>query len=1080
MSKIFSLFQIVRDKFFFFYPRQRVSILVTLIALLALPITLVALQYQQNIRSKAAGVSGRIIVFEPGMVTESNGVADTAANPPLPGVVSSQIVTLHIEFPDWNQQVQIPQGNQFVSLVSEVLAQTSPGCADSRGWIDGDSTRVCSDWVQSGAEDAENCNPGLIGAYASNVNSHYFSNCPVSSSQPTPTPSVGSLGGGMQYCCGDNSRAAFGGGSCNGSFDDGLNSSTGYKNYYCSACAGKKDVSGRSYEVCYTCQAGEKCYSGGNSVVPTLEPVGGRDERGVACADDTGAIWNNSTGVKYGDRYRCSPSSYSGDVASKQSCYDAGDPQARKSGLYASGYNAYLFTDCSLIQQYLSIPDPGGSGCQNQPYCPPTPTGGQNQQLTPTPQVILRGENETCDDTTYRCREGFECRNVGNESGRGTRECKPSSSTPEPSYTHRVYIDAVNGEVDANALTLFTYPSRYDVFSFTKEEADRYVTQRFLVRAFPLPKHDVNNESDVKTLAVRFCPYSLTPDPQDGRCRRMALKLTIRNIQTLPPPLPPNDRVLNRVQELGDRLGIEMTIQADGSFTMKRREPQPGQPQESIYKFPRLIDYKTEDLEFLVHVLMTSYGKHPYYELCPIFNNAPVEDWKRFHDILTKYGVDAPTLPAQWTSAQLQALNDSLYRDVNGNMLKDGVGPLPLPCNIHSPLINQIFSYTNNPNLEARNQLLAGNTGLALPDKFISDPKELKLHEDKLSGIILFEQLTWVAADIQLAQGVKWAVAMAEMMPITLPHSTLAQVWKYILPGETIEKALALRDRGAPIGFTVANYGQAIIGNFALLVAPVGLTGSLEGQVGGRLATQISRNRYPNIVLVNKDFSTGKTLLFDGKGSVSENALEELKISERSGNSITEVAEPKKSNFLIETFGTPIEEFGQEIGSGSHGVSYSNGKIVTKVYFNNAQGNINHINFYEKWGGAGGEYGLQRYYGKVTVNGDVRGVRLEYLPGLTLAEFGKAIKEGTMRKLTKTEVENSVRTLENIQRTTGQAMVDMTPGNFIVQDLPKGEIVVRPIDYGGQYPETSINFMQREINWYRDTLTDYCADCVKN
>lgn len=49
-----SLFQSLREKLASFSPRQRISTIIAIVALMGLPITLVALNYQQNISSKAS------------------------------------------------------------------------------------------------------------------------------------------------------------------------------------------------------------------------------------------------------------------------------------------------------------------------------------------------------------------------------------------------------------------------------------------------------------------------------------------------------------------------------------------------------------------------------------------------------------------------------------------------------------------------------------------------------------------------------------------------------------------------------------------------------------------------------------------------------------------------------------------------------------------------------------------------------------------------------------------------------------------------------------------------------------------
>lgn len=1089
MKKVHLMLQTFQEKFSSFSLRQKVWLILTIFVLITIPISLASLKYTKVFKSKAAGQFGRIVVYEPGMITESSGVADT--NYPNAGgfsrTVNSSLVTLHIYFPNWNE----PQQQTFVK---NAYAQTNGGCADSNGdrHLSDGSIVKCTNYDGTGnitQKTGESFQYDTRCESERFLNNYYWSSCQSVNTTATEGACADSSGsrhfsdGTVGVCTSyDGTGTITQRDGENFQYDTRCESSRFLDNYYWNSCPKGTSTSypNNNPNTNNTLKPtlGSRCNV---SDITTCGPVSGEGGRQLYCRqfddDSQGGIWVE----KQDTLSRCAR----GEVRKAvQACnprvYACQDGKwvvdtfqlVGPGGISTVGACCSTNSDCDSTE-VCDFTRPNNASCgYGRGTCQRGSSGGTppttGSQPTPTPQIIWRGENETCDDVTYKCREGFECRNVGNEPGRGTRECRPSNNptpTPEPKFTRYLFIK--NENVD------FSNPETFVSFTFSESDSNKYINNAFLIPHYALSQTD----TEQKTITVRFCP---TANVEGSECREQQISIQLKKININPPPPPPTDQVLNRIKDSADKLGIDVTIQTDGSMTMKYRTPEPGQPPESIYKFPRLTEFGDEDLEFLVYVLQTKYRKHPYYELCPIINNARGEDRQRFHDVLTKYGLDAPILPAKWTSAQLQQLNDPLYKDSQGNPLKDGVGPLPLPCNIQSSLVNDIFSYTNHPDLEKRKQLLAGNTGLSIPDTFLSDPKELKLHEDKLSALILLEQATWIAADIQLASKIRWVVTMAEMMPITTPYPALAQVWKYILPGETIEKAIALNDRGAPISFTIANYGQQIIGNFALLVAPVGLTGSLEGQVGGRLATQISRNRYPNIVLVIKDSSTGKILLFDGDGSISENALKELKISERSGNSITEVAEPKKSNFLIEAFGNPIDQFGQEIGSGSHGVSYSDGRIVTKIYFNNAQGNINHIDFYEKWGGAGGEYGLQRYYGKVTVNGVTKGVRLEYIPGLTLAEFGKAIKEGTTRKLTATEVKDAVRTLENIQRTTGQAMVDMAPGNFIVQDLPNGKKVVRPIDYGGQYPETDINFMQWEINRYRDRLTDYCGGCVKN
>lgn len=47
-------FQFLREKLASFSPRQRMLTIITIVALLGIPVTLVALQYQQNFRSKAS------------------------------------------------------------------------------------------------------------------------------------------------------------------------------------------------------------------------------------------------------------------------------------------------------------------------------------------------------------------------------------------------------------------------------------------------------------------------------------------------------------------------------------------------------------------------------------------------------------------------------------------------------------------------------------------------------------------------------------------------------------------------------------------------------------------------------------------------------------------------------------------------------------------------------------------------------------------------------------------------------------------------------------------------------------------
>ncbi|MBI4038800.1 hypothetical protein HY384_02475 [Candidatus Daviesbacteria bacterium] len=365
MKRIYLLLQTLQEKFSSFSPRQRISLLVTIFILLAIPITLTALKYQHNIRSRAEEASGRIRVYDPAIQSDVGPLSDTLDG--KIGTVNSPLVELQINFPNWNT-AQVPSESSFATKIipqAHAYYDDPSHCADADGKRYNSNNKLILECVEI-SYDSSNTS---CGNPATDRYPYYFSECTQKTFQ---SPSLDS--GGTGYCCGDNSRAAFGGGSCNGSFDDSLNPSTGYKNYYCPACAGKKDtVTGKSYEVCYTCQEGEAgCVSGGSSgggtTGPTLNPAvagqpgcAGVNAKGEGEQRNAeGKVIKTCTGFSSGTMQEVKD-----ENGVKQYEYDS-----RCSGT-TQGYNNYFWNSCVPLQTAASIDDccTSNAQCGNGESC---------------------------------------------------------------------------------------------------------------------------------------------------------------------------------------------------------------------------------------------------------------------------------------------------------------------------------------------------------------------------------------------------------------------------------------------------------------------------------------------------------------------------------------------------------------------------------------------------------------------------------------------------------------------------------------------------------------------------------------
>lgn len=381
MSTFFSLLQSFQERFSSFNPRQRVSTIITIVALVALPVTLIALKYQQNIRSKAVEppigttfADGRLRILQ---TNRQNNEWGSTVNENTPA--RSAIVKLVIDLPNWDlsgsSEQQGLQNNQTktianVSTRSVLQAASGPGCADSVGTRHGVSgqcekdsfSETCWNTQENKLNDTPNC--ANLSNSCNNVNAYYYTTCTIGSFpslQPTviqKSPACADENGVMRSA---NNQEI---GKCTEGTWQGQQAS--YDNCYGpldpNDPSGTKIIkNGRNANInsIYwwdNCPLASSAGSPGNEVI-------------TACADNLGNIWNNKTGTK--TPFTCS-GKYRGDNDSAQFCFDKTESKVSTNPRpYASGYNAYLFEGCPVIEQQAGV----GACCNtglpvnNQPQC---------------------------------------------------------------------------------------------------------------------------------------------------------------------------------------------------------------------------------------------------------------------------------------------------------------------------------------------------------------------------------------------------------------------------------------------------------------------------------------------------------------------------------------------------------------------------------------------------------------------------------------------------------------------------------------------------------------------------------------
>lgn len=463
-------------------------------------------------------------------------------------------------------------------------------------------------------------------------------------------------------------------------------------------------------------------------------------------------------------------------------------------------------------------------GCVNSP-------SGQNTSPVPTtpannpPNAGNRQEGQTCDKTTnnpdYTCAQGLECRRTSADPN-DPYTCQKPRNNPSPLFTKLVLIKNENGD--------FNNADTYTSFSYTDDQAQQNAGTDLIIPYFAL-----SDGEGRKTITVRFCPSA---SASDNLCKEVNVAVNLIYPKTTPPSVQSVDQGVNEALNKLRSLGKQVTL-TDNGFTIS----------DGTVNLPNLNQIPDEDLEYLVYVLKAKLKIHPYFALCQYFTSS--QDIKRLESFLDKYGTGAPIMPAVWTKAQLQAMDDPRYAAAL-QYLPDGRGPMPLPCKFDAsrPQTYAIFPrLVNAPPQFNRNDLAIQGSGLDLVSPNPDNSNEVNNFQQKLTAYVVLEQLTWQAADIPIGKAVDWLVKMGDLMPITDPLGQFSLLWKYILPGETIQEALNLRDKGAPLGYVGARYGAKIVADLVLLVGPIPFSEGKGTSIVIRIGSNIARHEYVKVAI---------------------------------------------------------------------------------------------------------------------------------------------------------------------------------------------------------------------------------------
>lgn len=849
---------------------QRKNTVLTMLLLLILPLVLVSVKYQTIFNLQAAG-SGEIKVYD----TYENQDVQTAFGGEITQT-TSPIVRLHVILPDWSQ-ASVPSSSSLArsSNNTQSVLQSSTGPVEEWGECFG-YTEGCK-----GEQDAN----GLMlycRAFSSNANTDSDGNFRWVRERVTDADGEHPIGctqnfvGRKTYCPNNPTSPAA----------------------YCNGASWQTEPVGQAAQPpqaqlpqSSTPRQGETCSVNDQSLC-LQEGVNGLYCRQLST--ESQGRWMTQTEALDA----CTNQATTGVQHALTPCSDT---NLRTKHTYLCENGEYRAATAEEIQNRgLTVANPGGgegvvccsadsdcgggtcdtsnrsTTCGSQPYSPKPyecrrATGGQQPTVAPT-RVPDGG---ACTEDS-QCLSNSGCVRTGQD--RNDRVCRPRQ-TNQGVYTKYLIIRNDNNFADS--------PEREDENTsliFPVTEIDGLTGALFKIPRYAVKGLDNTIDEEDRTIYVRFW---------SSNNQQKTIQKTIRLIAKIQPPTDDQDwtGVRNVLTNATSNLGrsVDFSKAGEGFVTFG--------PDRNIELKP-IASYDEFDLRTVAYAMATrpELKVQPFFAMCQFFED---ENRYKLHKAVSYSANSSPVFWAKWSKSTVLPAG-SLVPSINGKALEDGVGVLPLPCNMFDPrqreymklfpglrdiITNDHIPFTQKRiAVELRLKDPASHRGLnPLGDMrliaFDPNTDEKANYERVLAATLEAEKIIRVdIAESRRALGIS-AQGISQQIDMVAQNIPILGTAAELLGTDTLSNTLRLSASGAPVDQVIRD--NAFYVGLAIVSAPY--KGTVAGiKVVGSLASKISTGGKKVFVLVG-----GKVY-----------PAEEILIREGAKEIVLDVQQAQKATFL--------------------------------------------------------------------------------------------------------------------------------------------------------------------------------------